>query len=68
MLSIHVLLAHHVVLNHTFELLISMNKWNYKQMYMQVNISTHEMYIHACCNKLCVTARMIEIEPHSEEQ
>ena len=25
-------LAHHVVLNHTFELLISINKWNYKQM------------------------------------
>ena len=25
-------LAHHVVLNHTFELLVSINKWNYKQM------------------------------------
>ena len=25
-------LAHHAVLNHTFELLISINKWNYKQM------------------------------------
>ena len=49
-------LAHRVVLNHTFELLISINKWNYKQMQVQVNKSTHEMYIHACCNKLCVTA------------
>ena len=62
-------LAHHVVLNHTFEFLknitmlfhifemsISINKWNYKQMYVQVNISTNETYIHACCNKLCVTA------------
>ena len=25
-------LAHHVVLNHTFELLVSIDKWNYKQM------------------------------------
>ena len=25
-------LAHDVVLNHTFELLISITKWNYKQM------------------------------------
>ena len=36
---------------------ITINKWNYKQMEVQVNISTHEMYRHACCNKLCVTAR-----------
>ena len=49
-------LAHRVVLNHTFELLISINKWNYKQMQVQVNKSTNEMYINACCNKLCVTA------------
>ena len=35
---------------------ISINKWNYKQMLVQVNISTHEMYIHRCCTKLCVTA------------
>ena len=26
-------LAHHVVLNHTLELLVSINRWNYKQMY-----------------------------------
>ena len=51
-----------------FEMSISINKWNDKQMQVEVNISTHEMYIHACCNKLCVTACMIEIEPHSEEQ
>ena len=25
-------LAHHVVLNHTFEFLVAINKWNYKQM------------------------------------
>ena len=35
---------------------VSIDKWNYKQMYVQLNISTHEMYTHACCNKLCVTA------------
>ena len=35
---------------------------------MQVNISTHEMFIHACCDKLHVRNCMIEIEPHSEEQ
>ena len=34
---------------------ISINKWNYEQMWVQVNISTHEMYINACYNKLCVT-------------
>ena len=33
---------------------------------MQVNISTHEMFIHACCDN--VRNCMIEIEPHSEEQ
>ena len=38
MLSIHVLLAHHVVLNHTFELLISINRWN-KYVELQTNVS-----------------------------
>ena len=42
---------------------ISINKWNYKQMQVQVNISTHEMYIHACCNKLC--ARLNHIPRNS---
>ena len=49
-------LAHHVVLNHTLEHLVLINKWNYKTKEVQVNISTHEMYIHACCDKLRVTA------------
>ena len=63
-------LAHDVVLIDTFELLIntiqcffdifemsiSINKWNYKQMEVQVNISTHEMYVHAWCMQLCATA------------
>ena len=47
---------------------ISINKWNYKQMYVQENISTHEMYTYTYVLQQIVRNCMIEIEPHSEEQ